>query len=64
MGEADEPELDDPRYDTFLTLVDVYGSADRVAERLRALGVSQDLVDRARRRLDREDAEIERREDG
>lgn len=62
MGKSDG--LDDERYDTFVSMVDFFGSADLVAKRLRAFGARKDLLDRARRRLDREDEEIERREDG
>ena len=58
-------ELDDELYDVFVTLVDVYGSADRVTELLVGIRrAPQGQLDLARRRLEHEDAEIERREDG
>lgn len=55
-------ELDDDRYDTYLALVDSFDTADHTDERLRALGVPEQLLVRARRRLEREDAEVARQE--
>jgi len=57
------PELDDERYDTYLALIDTFDTAENAAQRLRALGVPQDLLTRARRRLAREDAETTHHED-
>jgi len=54
---TEPPELDDDRYDTYLALIDSFDTAENAAQRLRALGVPQDLITRARRRLAREDAE-------
>lgn len=53
---------DEGRYDTFVTLVDVLGSAERAVERLRQLDVPESHLTRLRARLEREGAEARERE--